>query len=902
MSPPRLSDDEKPHGNVYYTPGTKTPRRVQWFDKDSTSSTHSLDEQGLDVSTTLINPKLELKAIPQPTAFRRLTQALERHQTSTSRVHHYPPQPEPAHTVEIKLNTHLPQNQPSSTDASGATATKPQRPDLLHHVVPGNYIDATERVGLPGMSDSSNRAQAQAEKVVDSHSRRQRFGISSSWPKVTKRWTKTKNVFGVRMSEESHGSIDVEHNAGMDTPEAMRGGVLSTLLSLYGQELDLQSGVSTPACSSLDEPPERPSVHLKEDIRHTFHRSGTDSDEKRHSKLDEEVTPASPSLSRQSTRTSNDEKMSRVHQFPPSSLLHRHRKPKIRSGAGVFGPLIASTGNLTGFVAPTQSQLQPDIKQPGYSLSRYSYDDMLVPNSLSPKTSTRPRSMYDNTSSYAPSLLSTTSSPPSPVFTDPGPSHSRWTGIIKDLPASSLRSFGGRSGASTPARSTSPMLEGDSYFDLSRPPEPNKWKEKRKRKQARIYITRHVAHILERQAFILKFARAMMMFGAPSHRLQSQLSSTAHVLDLEMSCVYLPDVLIISFDDNSTSTSNVKIIRQGSSLDLLKLADAYRLYWKVIHDKLSVSKASSELDTIMRRPQLYNWWKVIIFGGMCSSSICTVSFDGSFIDALVVFPMGALLIVIQLLSVRNELYSNVFEVTVTTLFSFLSAALASSHYFCYSAIASSSVVLILPGFIVLNGALEIMSRNIVAGSVRLCYAVMYALFLGFGLAMGAEAFIHITGSDVVGSTDIACSISHYEGAPWYQRTPSKLWVGISCVGWVTNHFTGTKFVNQSDISAAVGAFAVGIVANMYARIFRGNAFVVMITGILFQLPSGLGSGGLLTYVDLQTQGNSESYISGFQTALKLISVAIGLTVGLGISLVIMHPIQSRRRAGGIFSL
>lgn len=193
-------------------------------------------------------------------------------------------------------------------------------------------------------------------------------------------------------------------------------------------------------------------------------------------------------------------------------------------------------------------------------------------------------------------------------------------------------------------------------------------------------ITRHVAHIIERQAFILKFARAMMMFGAPSHRLQSQITSTARVLDLEMSCVYLPDVLLVSLDDSSTSTSNVKIIRQASSLDLVKLTDAYRLYWKVshyisvssemvvytnitqvIHDKLSVSDASAELDNIMGRPQLYNWWKLVFFGGMCSSSICTVSFDGSFIDALIVFPLGALLIVIQLLSVRNELYSNVFE-------------------------------------------------------------------------------------------------------------------------------------------------------------------------------------------------------------------------------------------------
>lgn len=76
----------------------------------------------------------------------------------------------------------------------------------------------------------------------------------------------------------------------------------------------------------------------------------------------------------------------------------------------------------------------------------------------------------------------------------------------------------------------------------------------------------------------------------------------------------------------------------------------------------------------------------------------------------------------------------------------------------------------------------------------------------------------------------------------------------------------------------------------------------MITGILFQLPSGLGNGGLLTFAEQTTSGQSSSYLSGFQTALQLISVSIGLTVGLGISLVLVHPIQSKRRQAGVFSL
>ena len=94
-------------------------------------------------------------------------------------------------------------------------------------------------------------------------------------------------------------------------------------------------------------------------------------------------------------------------------------------------------------------------------------------------------------------------------------------------------------------------------------------------------ITRHVAEIVSRQEFILKLARAMMMFGGPSHRLQAQIMATARVLEISLSCMYLPDMMLISFDDPTTGTSNIKFIRQGSALDIGKLQEAHELYWKV---------------------------------------------------------------------------------------------------------------------------------------------------------------------------------------------------------------------------------------------------------------------------------------------------------------------------------
>jgi hypothetical protein len=73
----------------------------------------------------------------------------------------------------------------------------------------------------------------------------------------------------------------------------------------------------------------------------------------------------------------------------------------------------------------------------------------------------------------------------------------------------------------------------------------------------------------------------------------------------------------------------------------------------------------------------------------------------------------------------------------------------------------------------------------------------------------------------------------------------------------------------------------------------------MVTGMLLQLPSGLGNDGLMS-VNQPPEGPPTTYISGIQTALQLVSVTIGLTVGLGTALVVVHPIPSKRRA--VFSL
>lgn len=119
------------------------------------------------------------------------------------------------------------------------------------------------------------------------------------------------------------------------------------------------------------------------------------------------------------------------------------------------------------------------------------------------------------------------------------------------------------------------------------------------------------------------------------------------------------------------------------------------------------------------------------------------AFGGYWADMVISFLLGSLVGVLQLLAVKNPLYSNVLEVTAALFTSFGARAFASiggpgQRYFCFGAIAQSSIATILPGYTVLTGTLELQSKSITAGSTRLFYAVIYSLLLGYGMSVGSQ--------------------------------------------------------------------------------------------------------------------------------------------------------------------
>lgn len=435
----------------------------------------------------------------------------------------------------------------------------------------------------------------------------------------------------------------------------------------------------------------------------------------------------------------------------------------------------------------------------------------------------------------------------------------------------------------------------------------------------------------------MQLCRALMNYGAPTHRLEEYMVMTARVLDVNAQFLYLPGCMIISFDDVNTHTAQVKLIRALQGLDLGRLAETHNIYKNVVHDVYSVEHAMEELDHIMKRQPRYNKYLVVFLSGIASASIGPWAFEARPIDLPIIFVLGSIVGFMQrVVAPYSVLYSNVFEVTVAILTSFLSRAFGSikatssqpgDYMFCFSAIAQSSICLILPGFAVLCSSLELQSHQIIAGSVRMVHTIIYSLFLGYGITVGTTIYglidAHASSERICpGSTEsfgneylqhfpfvaVFCFLVALTNQGRVKQTPVMIFFGVSA--YVTNYFCTKRLGSSAGVANTVGAFTIGMLGNLYSRLWHGHAATAILPGIFTIVSSGLASTGSiisgLAYADavrdhdievLNSGDNWKSSLSGL--GLGMVQVAIGVTVGLFLSALIIYPFGKRR--SGLFS-
>lgn len=218
--------------------------------------------------------------------------------------------------------------------------------------------------------------------------------------------------------------------------------------------------------------------------------------------------------------------------------------------------------------------------------------------------------------------------------------------------------------------------------------------------------------------------------------------------------------------------------------------------------------------------------------------------------------------------------------------------------------------------------MELQSRAIVPGSVRIVYAIIYSLLLGFGITVGA-ALWGLFDNHATSAVTCDNSLHPYYGfifVPFFIICISILYqarwgqmpimIVIAFAGYIVNYFSGIRFSVSPQIANTLGAFCVGVLANLYSRIGHGVAAATLIPAIFVQVPGGLASTGgllsglrtanLLTNATMPDGTNPPPLDGGqlstvvFDVAASMIQIAIGIAVGLFVSALVVYPLGKRR--------
>lgn len=136
-----------------------------------------------------------------------------------------------------------------------------------------------------------------------------------------------------------------------------------------------------------------------------------------------------------------------------------------------------------------------------------------------------------------------------------------------------------------------------------------------------IRITVHIAETLSRQKYLYKLCKALMTYGAPTHRLEEYMKMSARVLEIDGQFLYFPGCMIISFDDASTHTTEVKLVKSVQGVNLGKLKDVWEIYKEVIHDVIGVEEATQRLVNIIEAKPKHNPWLLVIVYGFASATV-----------------------------------------------------------------------------------------------------------------------------------------------------------------------------------------------------------------------------------------------------------------------------------------
>ncbi|MEM0910889.1 MAG: threonine/serine exporter family protein [Pseudomonadota bacterium] len=388
----------------------------------------------------------------------------------------------------------------------------------------------------------------------------------------------------------------------------------------------------------------------------------------------------------------------------------------------------------------------------------------------------------------------------------------------------------------------------------------------------------------QKRRFIVKLGKMLHRYGTPAFRLEAYLADVAEYLDLRASFNSTPtSIIFVIWSDNHEEEYTHAARLAPGDIDLNSLACADALAMKLLAGELSLSQAERELERIDDLTSPYN--RSFTACGFAMSTGAFAALMGAGAREIVISALlGALVYLWTFFAEKSKRVNLMLEPVASFSVAFFASVF--SHYFFNGLnvwlVILSSLIILVPGLSLTMGLAELSSRNLVSGTARVMDAVMQLFKLYFGAFIGIYLAISIYGefyvADVIKLPEFIQWISVLALSlglitvfkTRFQDVPYA--ISATFIAFAATKLSSAYL--EQGLGAFVGAFVLGVYANLLTRISKKPSTIFALHGLIVLVP------GSKTYIGLNAYISGTDFLPAEHVGPEIFLILMSLVAGL----------------------
>jgi uncharacterized membrane protein YjjB (DUF3815 family) len=251
--------------------------------------------------------------------------------------------------------------------------------------------------------------------------------------------------------------------------------------------------------------------------------------------------------------------------------------------------------------------------------------------------------------------------------------------------------------------------------------------------------------------------------------------------------------------------------------------------------------------------------------------------------------IGLVIGIVDMAFSQSNRTRRIFEISAGVIASAL-ATVAAFKFAPFSPYVATlaSLIILLPGLTLTTAMTELATGNLVSGTARLTGAILVFLELAFGVALGGQVARLLP--DVLSSGP---PLPLPDWTLWISlvATPMALtllmramprdavWITLASIGGFLGARYGSILLGP-QLGAFLGAMALGILANLFSRLLKRPAAIILLPGLILLVPGSIGFGSLSKFI-------ANDITAGVEAAFNVALIAVALVTGLLMSNVVI---------------